>query len=260
MLFGAFNFVWHESALRTEQRVKAADAADDYAASADKKIRDRCLSLKAEAQLVCVTEAVKSSRESQREEYDLVAQQQAARWTMIAGGAASIGLIVSLIGIVLVWTTFRETRRSTNAAVRSYDAFVKFESPMIDIDFSEYSVLYHNGRPMVLAYLVVRNIGRSPAIIIDVCVQGDESRTYSRIIASGEKLPLKDPFQFYIPESGAVYGYIEFLTAVSPGKKRIFVMGFEKMEPGWRASIHPNDILDHDDPSYDRPLEDIDRR
>lgn len=136
-LFGAFNLVWHESALRTEQRVKAADAAHDYAESADKEIRDQCLSLEAEAQLVCVTEAVKSSRESQREEYDLAAQQQAARWTMIAGGAASIGLIVSLVGIALVWTTFRETRRSTNAAVRSYDAFVKFESPMIDIDFSD---------------------------------------------------------------------------------------------------------------------------
>lgn len=47
---------------------------------------------------------------------DLVAQQRSALWTAIMGVAALIGMALSALGVWLVYTTFREAKRSADAA------------------------------------------------------------------------------------------------------------------------------------------------
>ncbi|WP_447726211.1 hypothetical protein [Sphingomonas koreensis] len=125
--------VWNEATLQTKERVQAADAAHDYAASADKEIGERCLRLETERQVYCIKKTVEASRESQREESDLVAQRQAARWTMVAGGAASAGFLISILGIGLVFLTFKESRRAADAAIHAIDMQIESERPIVQL-------------------------------------------------------------------------------------------------------------------------------
>ena len=55
-------------------------------------------------------------RDKQREYEDLVSQRKSALWAMIMGVAALAGMALSVVGVVLVWTTFNETRRANEIA------------------------------------------------------------------------------------------------------------------------------------------------
>lgn len=56
------------------------------------------------------------SNNNRRDYADLVAQQRSALWTGIMGLAALIGMALSAVGVWLIWTTFRETRRTAQIA------------------------------------------------------------------------------------------------------------------------------------------------
>lgn len=233
--------------------------ADNYAKHASDQIEQACVGIvrteKAQCLRKAITEYRKQADDNRRDYNDLTAQRTSALWTQIMGIAALIGMGLSVVGVVLVWTTFRETKRSSDAAVKNYEAFVKFESPMLDVDFSKLSFLLINNEPHANVRFAVRNIGRSPAIIDIVTVQGSaEPVAYNKIIASGQTLELREPFTFPISDRRSTFGLIEFATAMSAGKKRLFIMNFAGSGASWVGSIHPGEVLAEGNPEYTDPF------
>jgi hypothetical protein len=57
---------------------------------------------------------------NEREILDLQAQEKSAYWAEAMFWATTAALILSLIGIGLVWTTFKETRKSNDEPSRDY--------------------------------------------------------------------------------------------------------------------------------------------
>jgi hypothetical protein len=84
----------------------------EYAAYTDQQIRQSCVRLIGDEKANCIAKYRQESRTNERNEQDLVAQRQSANWAYIMGAAAVIGMVLSVIGVVLVWTTFDETRRA----------------------------------------------------------------------------------------------------------------------------------------------------
>lgn len=83
-----------------------------YAAYADRKIEKTCFGLPPIEQYECAAKARHEQRDYQRDELDLVAQRQSALWAYIMGAAAVIGMGLSVVGVILVWTTFAETKQA----------------------------------------------------------------------------------------------------------------------------------------------------
>ncbi len=111
--------IWDLSAQETRNEIEATYAARDYAESTDGQIRDLCVGSSLQSRVECAKEIIAANRESERGERDLEAQQSMARWTLIMGVVAGAGLLISLIGVVLVYITFRETRRAADAGFRA---------------------------------------------------------------------------------------------------------------------------------------------
>jgi hypothetical protein len=99
----------------------AADASRHYRDDANRRIVETCGRLPATDQPRCVQGTEQAARENQREEQDLAAQNMTAWWTKIMGIAALVGMTLSAIGVWLILATFRENRKSADAAVRQVD-------------------------------------------------------------------------------------------------------------------------------------------
>jgi hypothetical protein len=102
--------------LEQSYRETAAYKAERYTNRASEIVEKRCVRLSSEAKRNCVEEIEQATRENEREERDLEAQLITAAWTAFMGAAALIGMAVSVIGVGLVFITFRETRKATIAA------------------------------------------------------------------------------------------------------------------------------------------------
>jgi hypothetical protein len=104
----------------------AANEARQYARFADQKIGQACRGAPADQLVNCFAEARiqgdLDKHQSEHDQADLVAQRKSALWTEIMGIAALIGMGLSVVGVVLVWITFRETRRQANLAEQALTA------------------------------------------------------------------------------------------------------------------------------------------
>lgn len=92
----------------------ANDAAAKYARDTAYQEKKACRGVPAMQLVQCRADAkaeYNQKRADNRREYDdLVAQQKSALWTGIMGVAALTGMVLSVVGIYLVYTTFRETK------------------------------------------------------------------------------------------------------------------------------------------------------
>jgi hypothetical protein len=79
---------------------------------------------KAESEPCAPNEKAQQENDNRRDYADLVAQRSSALWAKIMGIAALIGMGLSLVGVALVWTTFRETRKANRIAEKSQRAWV----------------------------------------------------------------------------------------------------------------------------------------
>ena len=94
----------------------------DYARHTADQIRQGCATIAPPQQAQCLANAkdeyALKARDNQREYDDLVAQRKSALWTSIMGVAALLGMLLSAVGVLLVWTTFQETKRTNQIAMR----------------------------------------------------------------------------------------------------------------------------------------------
>lgn len=150
-----------------EQARYADDAnyrAAEYAKHAAYKIVKSCERVGVVEQAKCLRDGAESyrleARDKNREYADLVAQQTSALWTMIMGIAALIGMALSIIGVFLVYTTFRETRKaneiSEDTAERQLRAYVAIKEVTMAPDPA-------GGSGTIRATAHFINVGQTPA-------------------------------------------------------------------------------------------------
>lgn len=104
-----------------QAEANASDRAEEYREDAERYVERRCLGLAVPAAEDCARQAYQAARENQRIEQDLAAQRGMAWWTQIMGVAALMAMAISTVGVWLVWTTFRETKRTADAAIQAND-------------------------------------------------------------------------------------------------------------------------------------------
>lgn len=115
---------------------EATQAAAEYARYASDEASQACGVLTGSKQLECMAQSQRKhelqSADKRREYDDLVAQQTSALWTSIMGIAAITGMLLSVVGVWLVYATFRETRRTADEARRSADEAERSRTSYID--------------------------------------------------------------------------------------------------------------------------------
>lgn len=142
------------------------------------------------AALDCLKKVQPSMRmrisERRREYDDLVAQQTSAHWTALMGFTALLGLLVSAGGILLVFRTFEETKRTADEAMRAADVAEASRQAYVEAERGLVVVLAATGGPTNIetwaeagstidynASITVKNLGpamaRSTEIIYWIC-------------------------------------------------------------------------------------------
>lgn len=144
-----------------EYEREASNQAREYTAYTDEKIRKACLGLPPVNQKDCVAEARHEQRAYERDENDLVAQRKSALWAYIMGAAAVIGMGLSVIGVILVWTTFDATRKANAIANAALDGQLR---PWMDFTIALTGLMYKKGELGMSIYAKFKHHGLSPAL------------------------------------------------------------------------------------------------
>jgi hypothetical protein len=172
-LFFAFAFVFLLGfyGLSEERRYErlGETRTSEFVSSFKGKLRRDCGVLAPEAQKACLTRGGYDARlqmyANERDEADLVAQRKSALWTSITGLCALIGMGLSAIGVWLVWTTFRETRRTANAALNANAiAETNAHRQMRPYIWVEAAWLADTECDKPTAYIHTKNYGQTPAL------------------------------------------------------------------------------------------------
>jgi hypothetical protein len=106
-------------------------------------------------------EKAQQENDNRRDYADLVAQRSSALWAKIMGIAALIGMGLSLIGVALVWTTFRETRRANQISSATTEAenraWIKVSVQLTSLH------VYPDAIQMENLQVIIENVGFSVA-------------------------------------------------------------------------------------------------
>lgn len=146
---------------------EASKHAAQYADPSHIAVNGRCRSLAPTEQSKCITERREAIREGQRKEGDLEAQRIMAIWTRAMGIAAIIGMSVGILGVGLIYTTFRETKRGADEAFRNVEAFIEAERAILHIVDGGVGPSNIDHRPELI-FVEVVNRGRAPARIVSM--------------------------------------------------------------------------------------------
>ena len=108
----------------TKYERESAAKTDNYSSYTRDKVAKACVGIPFLERVKCLQEAEDAKSEYEYKQADLVAQRQSALWAYIMAAAAVIGMCLSVIGVWLVWTTFRETRAANEIAGTSVRAWL----------------------------------------------------------------------------------------------------------------------------------------
>lgn len=111
--------IWNVAGFQARSTDQAERAAVHYGHLTDERIAQNCTHLEPQRVLQCVTEQVRATREDQRSEYDLGAQERMARWALWAMLYAGVTATLSGVAVILLWATWKETRKVGRIANRS---------------------------------------------------------------------------------------------------------------------------------------------
>lgn len=118
---GVASFSYHVFLADNSNQREAAGAVHHYQRDADRQIAGHCPRTPGPVRTECVNQRREAAREKQREEYSLGAQKVAAYWTRLMGIAALVGVLLSAVGIYLIFKTFEETRQQSGDFNRSVE-------------------------------------------------------------------------------------------------------------------------------------------
>lgn len=123
----------------------------EYSGYTSKKVAESCVGVPQVERIKCLYDAMDAEAEYKYNQADLVAQRQSALWAYIMALAAIIGMLLSAVGVFLVWTTFRETRRTADQALeanriaqdgqqRQLRAYLTFKSVVVSFDENDWKL------------------------------------------------------------------------------------------------------------------------
>jgi hypothetical protein len=151
--------VFHERGYQQE----AANNTRQYAAYAEYKVGEACAGVAAPQLSHCRAEARAEGelekRQYEHDEADLIAQRKAALWTSIMGIAALLGMGLSIVGVVLVYVTFRATRDGNKISERIGEAQTRAY-----MSVTACKLTFRDGKPSIRP--TIRNSGQSPALAV----------------------------------------------------------------------------------------------
>lgn len=119
--------------LQTKSERDSEDRRSDYAASTYTPAKKSCSGKVTPDKYDCLSKAEEAKKENERKERDLIAQETTAGWTFIMSAAALSGVILSVVGIGLVWVTFHETRKMNIIAKEIGDEQIAASNAAIEI-------------------------------------------------------------------------------------------------------------------------------
>jgi hypothetical protein len=141
---------------QSEYEREADKRYQEYAAHTYYPKREACLKLPFLSQKDCIAKAESEAREYERGEQDLVAQRVTAIWTSLMGSAAIVGMMLSVLGIFLVWTTFKATKKGNKITRKVGEAQTRAY-------LSATGGLYRVEPRMIFFQPKFKNSGNSPA-------------------------------------------------------------------------------------------------
>ena len=177
LAFVAFALIYGLSQQFHYQQV-AHNNATEYARHTTYQEKQACRGIAAVQLPQCRADAkseYSQKRADNRREYDdLVAQQTSALWTGIMGIAALTGMVLSVIGVLLVYTTFKETKAANviarqaayDAAAdakKSRDALIASDRAIMFITQAFQDIPVEPGGLRTTVYLRFENRGKSTA-------------------------------------------------------------------------------------------------
>lgn len=201
VVFGA-KFSWDSFSRYQQDHARQRAEAAAYEANAASQSPEACRAIMSDdgfvGWLTCVVESVTSDGSAKQSEYDLKAQQDMAAW---AYGMLVVTMwltFITLLGVVFVWRTWIEAKKTTEQAKREADiaeqSFWTLEKPYIAVKITETHMLHNNqGKQRGICYTVL-NAGRSPAILTAIrhhlgkTVKKGEWESCYEVIQSGGEL------------------------------------------------------------------------
>ncbi len=145
---------------------QASDQATKHQRWAKDEIERGCPSFGKVSKAECSYQAKQSADEDERAEYDLYAQRSSALWAAIMALAALLGIGLSGVGMYLVWTTFREAKRSADEAERNVEAFISVERAWLEASVSGNKIALGDKRITIFIDVIMR--GRTPATVVGI--------------------------------------------------------------------------------------------
>lgn len=215
---------------------EADDYGRKYAAHTEQQIRQECIRLPDKAKSNCIAEKRHEYRKDEREERDLVAQRKSANWAYIMGSAAVLGMVLSAIGVVLVWTTFQATKEANLIAATTQ--FFELR-PYVFLDQATFGheVKSKDGttRRVLLdpspVALTIKNFGSTPAknvkLVARAFVGGVWNAPFETQLGDAAEIPLGDipPGQSTPRDGFFVSSSQPSRAAMSDGEMSLFIEG-----------------------------------
>lgn len=169
LLFGTAGILFG-LAKQAEYERASYERSREYTADTYGPAYNACLRLSGVSQVDCIAQTHQERRENTRQEDDLVAQQTMSVWTFLMGGAAIVGMLLSAVGVYLVYSTFQEAKRTANAAVDANELALRLANTQMRawIGFDSWDLI-RNGVPesgvidFYLFELAWKVVGSTPA-------------------------------------------------------------------------------------------------
>ncbi|HEX8468727.1 MAG TPA: hypothetical protein VF620_13080 [Allosphingosinicella sp.] len=120
----AIGFVWTVSAEHSAEKVRAHERAHQYAQGTLDRIERACRDIEVPTLYECVTKEIAASREAQRDEYDLSAQNQMADWAFWMMIVSAVTTAIAGWALWYVKGTLDETRAMAREAEKGTAAAV----------------------------------------------------------------------------------------------------------------------------------------
>lgn len=215
----------------------ANDAAAEYSRYTAYQEKKACRGVSAVQLSQCRADAkaeYSQKRADNRREYDdLVAQQTSALWTNIMGFAAITGMVLSVVGIYLVYTTFKETKAANviarqsaiDAAAdakRSHDALIASDRAIVFVRFAQQDEPIAPDGLRTVIHFQLENQGKSNAYGFQIFAEVQSEPLYKprarfsylidKICGAGAKvmceIKIKTPKKF----PAYLVGYVQYST------------------------------------------------
>lgn len=172
--------IWQVSADKATNAERARKHATEYAGMVKQRISKDCVTADSRTNASeCIAGLIEATREDQRAEYDLTAQQDMAKWALLMFWVTAFTAVVGFFGVIFVkrtldatLTAVEQSSEATSAMVRQNEFTEQANRPWLDLlDFELTALHIQSGQVEIRGMCSLINFGKS--IAKNVCVSVD---------------------------------------------------------------------------------------